>query len=88
MKNVVTVVGGPPVLRVGQDRVNVFLDGIEIQRRKFRGIVEIRAHRAGPDSVCAQRRQVDLIRPPERVGFGLTLRQRRARRQDWRHGDS
>jgi len=71
MKN---VVGGPPVLRIGHQRVEVLDDGTEVERLEFRGVVEVAAHRAGQWRILLKRLQVQLFRPP------LLVRRRRGRR--------
>ena len=48
-----------------------------VERGKRFGVVDIGAHRVGFDAVCAQRVQVDLVGPPERVGLGHAVGERR-----------
>ncbi len=44
---VVAEVGRPPLLRVGHQRVQVLLDGREVEALEGFGVVEVRAHRVG-----------------------------------------
>ncbi len=64
---VVAPVGGPPLLRVGHQRGQVFLHRGQIKLLEFFGVVEIRAHRVGGWRVLVQDVQVQLVGPPVAV---------------------
>ncbi len=61
---IMAVVGGPPVLRRGHQVVDVLLDGRQIQRFEFLGVVEVFTHRIGQRRVLTQNIQFQLIGPP------------------------
>ena len=67
---VVAVVGRPPVLRRRHQREHVLFECIEVDGLELFCVVEIGAHRAGPDRVLAEYLQVQLIRPPVLVRPG------------------
>ncbi|MEI2695164.1 MAG: hypothetical protein V9E90_08850 [Saprospiraceae bacterium] len=62
-------VGRPPVLRVGHQRGEVFLQRGQVELLEFLGVVEIRAQRIRLLAVLVQDIQVQLLRPP--VGIRL-----------------
>ena len=66
---VVAVVGRPPLLRGGEDLLDVLLDRVEVEAREGLGVVELFPQRVGLGRVLPQRRQVELIGPPELVWF-------------------
>ncbi len=61
---VVTVVGRPPLLRVGHQRIEVLLHGPQVERLEFLGVVELFAHRIGQGRVLMKDPEVQLVRPP------------------------
>ena len=63
-RTVVSVVGRPPVLRVGHQREEVLLHGGQVEALELRGVVEIRAHRIGRSRALGEHLQVELVRPP------------------------
>ena len=68
---VVAVVGGPPVLRVGHQGMQVLDHRAQVQAVEGRGIVEGLTHRAGQRRVLMQGLQVQPVGPPVCVGPGL-----------------
>ena len=78
---VVTVVGRPPVLRVGHQRVEVLLQGRQVELLEFLSVVELLAHGIGQGGVLVEDLQVQLVRPPVPVrrasaGRGFVTRYR------------
>ncbi|MCY1177230.1 hypothetical protein D9M73_175300 [compost metagenome] len=69
---IVTEVRRPPVLRVGHQRAQVLLEGLEIQRLERLGIIEFTAHGVGLGRVLMQDLQVQLIGPPVAVRRATT----------------
>lgn len=67
-RSIVAEVGGPPVLGVGHQRMQVLFQGLEIQAFEGFGIVEVLAHGVGQGRVLVQDLQVQLVRPPVAVG--------------------
>jgi hypothetical protein len=61
---VVTVVGRPPVLRVRHQRVEVLLQGLEVELLEFLSVVERLAHGIGQGRVLVEDPEVQLVRPP------------------------
>ena len=61
---VVAPVGRPPLLRVGHQRVQVLLQGGQIELLEFLGVVEVGAHRIGGRRVLVKDAQVQLVGPP------------------------
>ena len=53
-RTVVAVVGRPPVLRIGHQRVQVLDHGVEVEGLELLGVVERRAHRIGRGRVLVQ----------------------------------
>ena len=53
--------------------LDILLEGSEVEGCKRLGVVEVFAHRVGLHAVLAQRREVDLFRPPELVRFHFAL---------------
>ena len=70
---VAAVVGGPPVLRGGDHRDHVGLEGVGVELREFLGVVEVLAEGIALRRVRVQDRHVDLLGPP------ILVRQRRMR---------
>jgi hypothetical protein len=66
-KAVVAVVGGPPVLRIRQQRMEVLDHCLQVEALEFFGIMELLAHGIGQRRVLAQDPQVQLIGPPLRI---------------------
>ena len=64
---VVAEVGRPPVLRVGHQRVQVLLDGGEIEALERLGVVEVGVHRIRLRRMLAQQVEPHLVRPPVAV---------------------
>ena len=69
-RTVMTVVSGPPVLRVGHQGLEVFNDGVEVQCFEFLCVVERFTQRIGERVLGVQDFQVQLIRPPVGVARG------------------
>ena len=61
---VVAEVGRPPVLRVGHQRVEVLLQGLEVELLELLGVVELLAHGIGQGGVLVEDLEVQLVRPP------------------------
>jgi hypothetical protein len=61
---VVTVIGRPPVLRVGHQRIEVLLQGLQVEFLEFLSVVELLAHGIGQGGMLVQNIQVQLVRPP------------------------
>ena len=64
---VVAEVGRPPVLRVGHQRVQVLLQGREVEALELLGVVEVRAHRVGLGRVLVQQVEPQGLGPPVAV---------------------
>ena len=84
---VMAVVGGPPVLRVGHQRVDVGRQGVEVEAVELRGVVEVLTQRVGTGMVLAEDPQVEAVGPPvlvrggtDRLMRGIQYRARRCRR--------
>ena len=84
---VVAVVGGPPVLRVGHQGVDVGRQGVEVEAVELSGVVEVLAERIGTWMVLAEDPQVEAVWPPvlvrrgaDRLVRGIQYRARRCRR--------
>ena len=65
--SVVAPVGGPPVLRVGHQRLKVCLQGAVIQGGESRRVIECVTERIGGRVMLMQDPEVDLIGPPVAV---------------------
>ena len=61
---VVAEVGGPPVLRVGHQGVEILHDGVQVEALEGLGVVEVRAQRIGLRRVLVQEMELELPRPP------------------------
>ena len=61
---VVTEIGRPPVLRVGHQRIEVLLQGLQVEFFEFLSVVELLAHRIAHGRVLVKNLQVQLVRPP------------------------
>src|SRR5262245_45647967 len=57
----------PPRLRRRHHRLDVFLDGLQVERLELLGVIEPVAHRVGCGRVHVEDAQVELIRPPVAV---------------------
>jgi len=68
---VVTEIGRPPVLRVGHQRIEVLLQGLQVEFLEFLNVVELLAHRIAHGSVLMKNLEVQLVRPP--VPFDVPL---------------
>ncbi len=64
---VVAEVRRPPVLRVGHERRQIFLQRGVVQALELRRVVEARAHRIGLGGMLVQQIEPQLIRPPVAV---------------------
>ncbi|OIQ83142.1 hypothetical protein GALL_350680 [mine drainage metagenome] len=64
---VVAVVGRPPVLRVGHQRLEILDHGVEIEALERFGVVEVLVHRIGQGRMLVQHLQVELVGPPVAV---------------------
>jgi hypothetical protein len=69
-RSVVAVVGGPPVLRRGEDFGDVLLDRLEVERSEGFRVIEVLAERIGFGGVLTERRKIKLFGPPELGGLG------------------
>jgi hypothetical protein len=69
---VVAEVGRPPVLRIGHQRVQVFLQALVVKLRKRLGVVEVGAQRVGLGRVLVQQINTKLLGPPVAVGGATT----------------
>ena len=67
-RSVMTVVGRPPVLAVGHQRVELLSETIQIQAFELRRIVERITHRVRPSRVLLQPPEAQLVGPPSLVG--------------------
>ena len=65
---VVAPVGRPPVLAVGHQRLDIFLERLDVELLEFLAIVEARAQRVGLRVVLVQDVQVQGLGPPVHVG--------------------
>ena len=65
---IVAEVGRPPVLRVGHQRVEVFLQRRQIELLELRRVIEVPAHGIGQGGILVQDFQIELIGPPVAVG--------------------
>jgi hypothetical protein len=63
-RSVVSVIGGPPRLRAGHQRNDVFFHCRQIQRKELFFVIKIRFHRVGKHGILAQNIQAKLVRPP------------------------
>ncbi len=76
---VVAEVGRPPVLRRRHHVEDVPLQGVDVEVRELRGVVEVVVHRIGPGRVLVENLQVELVRPPVLVRPGPVRLGRRGR---------
>ena len=67
---VVAVIGRPPVLRQGHQRIDVLCQSIEVEAHELLGVVELLAVGIGLGVVLAEDPQVQLVRPPMLVRRG------------------
>ena len=58
------VVSRPPILRLRHQGVDVFGQGIEIERLELLGVVEVRPEGIRLERVLTKDAEVQLIRPP------------------------
>jgi len=65
---IVAVIRRPPVLRVGHQRIEVLLDGLQVELLELLRIVEVLAQRIAEGRVQMQNVDVQLVRPPVTVG--------------------
>ncbi len=63
-RSVVAIVGRPPVLRLGHQRIDVLRQGFEVEALELRGVVERLAVGIGLGVVLAEDPEVQLVRPP------------------------
>ena len=63
-RSVVAVVGRPPVLRLGHQRIDVLRQGFEVEALELLGVVELLAVGISLGGVLAEDPQVQLVRPP------------------------
>jgi hypothetical protein len=61
---VVPKIGRPPILRVGHEGREVFLQRGEIEALEFFGVVEVLAHGIGLRRMLVQQIDPELVRPP------------------------
>ena len=64
---VVAEIGRPPFLRIGHQRVQIPLDGAEVQAVECRCVVEVLAHRVRQRRVLAQNVEAQPVGPPVAV---------------------
>jgi hypothetical protein len=79
---IAAVVRRPPILRGGDHRHHIGLEGLGIELGEFLRVVEIVAERVGLRRVHMQLRDVDLVGPPVLIGQGrmrFRLRRRNCR---------
>ncbi len=67
---IVAIVGGPPVLRVGHQGVQVLDHGVQVQGLELLRVIERRPQRVGRWGVLVQHLQAELVGPP----IGVALR--------------
>ncbi len=65
---VVAEVGGPPVLRIRHQGIEVGLQGLVVELLELVSVVERRAQGVGAARVLVQQVQAQLVRPPVLVG--------------------
>ncbi len=58
------VIRWPPVLRVGHQRIEVLLQGLEVEFLELLGVVERLAHGIAHVRVLMKNLEVQLVRPP------------------------
>ena len=66
-RTVVAEVGGPPALRVGHQRMEIFDDGVEIERFEFFRVVEALVHGIGERGILVKDFEIELIGPPRGI---------------------
>ena len=66
-------VGGPPLLRVRHQGMEVLDHGIQVEAFEFFGVVELLVHGVGQGRVLVQDSQAKLVRPPFRVARGPSV---------------
>ncbi len=71
-RTVVAEVGGPPVLGIGHEGVEVTLEGLQVEALEGFGVVEAAVQRIGQAGMLMQDLQVQLVRPPVAVGRTTT----------------
>jgi len=70
-RTVVAVVGGPPVLRIGHQRVQVRDHRVEVELLELGRVVVVLDHRIGKLGMLVEHPEVHLVGPP--VGIGTRL---------------
>src|SRR5579859_2628981 len=73
---IVAEVGGPPLLRVGHQGIQVFDHRIQVERLELFRVIELLTHRIGQRGMLVQNLKVQLIWPPinVRVRFARAVR--------------
>jgi hypothetical protein len=66
----VAEVGGPPVLRVGHQGVEILDEGVQVELLEGFGVVEVRAHRVGLGGVLVEDADLQLVGPPVGIRRG------------------
>ena len=61
---IVAIVGRPPRLRVGHQRMQITDDRMQVEGREGLGVVEVRFHRVRLVGMLMKNPEVELIRPP------------------------
>ena len=69
-RTVVAEVGWPPILRIRHQRLQVFLQGCQVQAFECLGVIEICVHRVGQRGMLVQDGQLHLLGPPVAAGLG------------------
>ena len=67
-RTVVSVVGGPPILRGGHHLLDVALHRFEVELCELLGVVEVVTHRVAGRRVLVEDLQIELVGPPVTVG--------------------
>ena len=62
------VIGRPPLLGVGHQRIEILFQGLIVELFEFLGIVEFLAHGIALAGMLVENLQVQLVRPPVPVG--------------------
>lgn len=69
---IVAKVGGPPILGVGHEVVEVFLEGGVVEGLEGLGIVKVLAERIGGNAILAQNVELEIVGPPVGVSGAAT----------------
>ena len=61
---IVAVIGRPPVLTVGHQRMEVFLEALVIKALERFSVIKVRVHGVGFGIVLVEDVEVEVLRPP------------------------